>query len=79
MKKKKKPDPAEPFCSFCSCIDCRQGNATLLHSKCADGRWICDVCYLYDVCSSGPDRNPDGPCSKGPCRHRPELVGEFCR
>ena len=49
------------------------------HTQCKDGRWICDVCYRYDVCLDSGSKNPcSGLCCEGKCDHRPELVnGEW--
>ena len=38
------------YCDFCTCGDCRDGASWLQHAPTADGRWICDVCWRYDVC-----------------------------
>lgn len=43
------------------------------HAQTVDGRWICNTCFTYDLCTSGPDRNNDGPCKDKLCRHRPRL------
>jgi hypothetical protein len=70
-KIKKKPY----YCNYCSCDDCKYGWATtyMKHAPTEDGKWICDVCYTYDVCPSGPceDENGKSIC----CEHRPKLVG----
>ena len=73
--------PDVPFCGFCGCECCRTGEGwkplQVTHAPTDDGRWICEVCYSYDLCTSGPDRNPGGPCEDGACRHRPTLVGPW--
>ena len=67
-------------CDFCKCDPLGPEHSAT--ARCADGRVICDICYNYDVCTPGrvgnSERNPDGqPCPPGPCRHRPELVGDW--
>lgn len=69
----------EAYCGYCDCEDCAHGTQYLYHAKTADGRWICDVCYTYDLCTSGPQRNANGPCEDGPCPHRPLLMTEWCK
>ena len=64
------------FCDFCDCRMCREGDPRLSHAPTADGGWICDVCYTYDVCTSGPNRAPM-PCEDNDCKHRPTLVGPW--
>lgn len=67
------------FCDFCDCDDCKYGAEWLCHSECIDGRWICDVCWRYDVCTSGEKRSKFGPCENengkpiANCEHRPTL------
>lgn len=71
------------FCDFCPCEGCREGTAWLRHALTEDGRWICDVCYEYEVCISafraqGVRRGPCGDRGDDlPCTHRPILVGEW--
>ena len=66
------------FCDFCDCNDCRYGTKYLSHAQTSDGKWICDVCYTYDLCTAdGPNRNWSGPCKNKDCQHRPTLVGEW--
>lgn len=72
------------FCDFCTCENCKTGIITntikLSHAQCNDGRWICDVCYSYDLCTAaGPNRNNDGPCKSKDCIHRPKLIGEWIK
>ena len=73
------------FCDFCDCEDCRDGSELLYHASTTDNKWICDVCWTYDLCTSnnnpfGVDRNPDGPCpSNVECRHRPRLSGPWIK
>lgn len=65
------------FCDFCTCENCTDGAPDLFHAQAVDGRWICDVCFLYDQCTSddGPaPRNPNGPCDNSECEHRPRLI-----
>jgi hypothetical protein len=61
------------FCDFCECEDCTHGNDWLFHAQCDDGRWICDVCWSYDQCTSGPNRSKNGPCDDPDCVHRPKM------
>lgn len=66
------------FCDFCTCGNCEHGAPWLSHAPTADGRWICDICYRYDVCTStGPCENEDGSIIE--CEHRPKLVGEWVK
>lgn len=70
------------FCDFCTCNDCRKGNRGLIHAMTADNRWICDVCWRYDVCVSEKRKSGvrDRPCETlagraiPGCPHRPKLV-----
>ena len=65
------------FCDFCNCDNCRYGAPWLSHAQTADGRWICNVCYSFDLCTSGPNRNPNGPCEDLECEHRPKIVSDW--
>lgn len=65
------------FCDFCNCETCRNGEPWLRHAETADGRWICEVCFDYDVCTTGPDRSPTGPCENIECEHRPKIVSDW--
>ena len=38
------------FCDYCDCEDCKYGNSYLVHAQTVSGKWICDVCYQYEVC-----------------------------
>lgn len=67
------------FCNFCECEDCQKGSKLLSHAETKDGKWICDVCYYYDMCTNGPERNPEGPCKEKICKHRPILVGHWLK
>lgn len=65
------------FCDYCTCEDCRTGAHGLKHAKTIDGRYICDVCYTYDVCviaQRKEDGYVTGPCEDTNCKHRPKLV-----
>jgi hypothetical protein len=64
------------YCDFCDCDDCKNGwpSAVTSHAPTVDGRWICGVCYRYEVCLDADSH----PCKPGPCEHRPELAGEWC-
>jgi len=81
---KKLGKPVHYFCDFCSCASCKYGweISSIKHAPTVDGKWVCDVCYAYDLCTSGPNRNPNGPCEDEngksiPCEHRPKLSGPF--
>jgi len=71
------------FCDFCSCDRCRDGSDLIQHAQTEDGRWICDVCYTYDVCINafldrGLRRGPCGDYAGDlPCTHRPKLVTDW--
>lgn len=65
------------FCDFCTCKDCKEGRKGLSHAEIKDNKWICDICYYYDVCTNGPDRNKEGPCGDKICKHRPILIGNW--
>lgn len=68
------------FCDYCPCEGCKVGEDHMSHAQTADGRWICDVCYLYDLCTAnGPNRNWSGPCKDKNCIHRPKIVSEWVR
>ena len=60
------------FCDFCSCDDCKFGATDLYHAECIDGRWICDICFTYDLCTS-PKFKCSVPCENKECEHRPKL------
>jgi hypothetical protein len=72
----------KPFCNFCKCRDCVNGTDYLRHARVKGNKWICDVCWRYDVCVAakrkegkpGGDRNP---CDDMNCKHRPKLIGEW--
>jgi hypothetical protein len=67
------------FCDFCPCESCKTGTFAhkVSHAETSDGRHICDVCYTYDLCTSGIGRNPNGPCDNKNCSHRPTIVSEW--
>jgi hypothetical protein len=65
------------FCDFCKCEDCQNGADWLHHAQTADGSWICDVCYEYDLCTAGPKYS--GPCEDHNCEHRPIIVGDWIK
>jgi hypothetical protein len=76
---KKLDKPVHYFCDFCSCAACKYGwkDCKMSHAPTVDGKWICNVCYSYDLCTSGPNRNYNGPCEDKTCQHRPKLSGPF--
>lgn len=71
-----------PFCDFCDCDGCLRGEHGISHAPTADGRWICDVCWRYDVCVTAkghigpPCENADGSPIPN-CGHRPRIVGDW--
>lgn len=65
------------FCNYCKCEDCVHGTKYLHHAQTDRGDWICDVCWQYDQCTSGPNRNPNGPCDEPECEHRPKLISDW--
>jgi len=66
------------FCDYCKCEVCKNGTSYLKHAPVVGGGgWICDVCFMYDLCTSGPNRNKDGPCENEDCVHRPRLSGPW--
>ena len=69
------------FCSFCSCEQCKTGDTGIAgfkvtHAQTEDGRWICEVCYTYDVCidAQRAKGKVTGPCENKDCEHRPKIV-----
>ena len=76
---KKLGKPVHYYCNFCKCSACKYGwiDHKTYHAPTSAGGHICDVCYAYDVCTSGPNRNPEGPCENKDCEHRPKLIGPF--
>lgn len=69
----------ERFCDFCACEDCVNGRKDLTHAPTQDGHWICDVCYVYEVCIDAKRAVGvrEGPCKDKNCEHRPKLKGDF--
>ncbi len=65
------------FCDYCKCDTCKNGEFYLSHAKTPGNKWICDVCYSYDVCRQGPNANKGGPCDNDDCEHRPKLLTEW--
>lgn len=71
-----------PFCDFCDCPDCLEGNRHISHAPTACGRWICSTCWRYDVCVTAkghcgpPCEDQDGSAIPN-CPHRPRLVGDW--
>lgn len=66
------------FCDYCDCTD-DDGNVRtdLSHAQTVDGRWVCDICYYYDLCvMTRNDPNPSGPC-RDDCKHRPKLMTKW--
>lgn len=74
------------FCDFCDCADCQTGEGDwktlgIEHAPTADGRWICAICYAYDVCTRAQRAagEPRDPCKAKECAHRPKLAGPWVR
>lgn len=72
------------FCDFCPCEQCRTGNTgvqgyAVNHAQTEDGKWICDSCFLYDVCvrKQRAAGEPVDPCRDKLCSHRPRIVSEW--
>jgi hypothetical protein len=73
------------YCDFCECSDCKNGAKWLTHAKTLDGKWICDICWRYDVCVTEKRKSGlyEGPCedlNRKPivnCSHRPKLSTKF--
>ena len=65
----------KPFCNFCKCSDCINGSKFLRHAQTTKNKWICDVCYHYDVCidAKRKEGKREGPCDDKNCVHRPKL------
>lgn len=70
------------YCNYCDCNGCKYGNmddVKLYHAKTFNNDWICNVCYKYDLCTSGPLRNKNGPCENDECIHRPKIISNWVR
>ena len=70
------------FCDYCDCNACQNGWMALEHAQTFGGKWICSVCYDYEMCLSAPDRKGKGPCYDetgviAECIHRPQLISEW--
>ena len=61
------------FCDFCNCDSCVEGDPGDRHALCEDGRWICEVCYMYDECLNAMNHRGN-PCDNLECEHRPRLM-----
>jgi hypothetical protein len=65
------------FCDYCPCKSCQEGIFPYnRHAQTVDGKWICDVCFEYDVCLSFPERKGKSPCDTL-CEHRPKLISDW--
>ncbi len=63
------------FCDYCDCASCYNGSDGMFHAQTVHGSWICDICYLYDLCTAkGLLRSFNGPCPNKDCPHRPTLI-----
>ena len=75
---------AVAFCDYCTCQTCMDGEEHLSHALTTDDRWICDVCYWYELCldekrlETGKTRGHD-PCSEEHCAHRPQLASNWIK
>lgn len=70
------------FCDFCKCDSCKFGESHLSNAQTEDDRWICDVCWLYEVCMEAKIAKfgkHDGPCDDRNCEHRPKLKTEWTK
>lgn len=67
------------FCDYCYCVDCKYGTEYISHCLTANGTWICDVCYNYDVCTNVYKNKFLGPCEDMNCEHRPKLIGNWIK
>jgi len=67
------------FCDYCDCEDCQNGTEYISHAQTVDGKWICDVCYLYDLCTADGPKRGALPCENKDCVHRPKLVSEWTK
>ena len=65
------------FCDYCQCSNCQNGVSDLYHALTENDKWICEICYCFDLCTSGPTKNPNGPCEEKDCRHRPKLKSDW--
>jgi len=68
------------FCDFCPCESCKFGDKHLSHAQTDDGKWICDVCWRYEICMETKMAllgKHDGPCDNLDCEHRPKLITEW--
>jgi hypothetical protein len=72
------------FCDFCKCSQCQTGYTgvprfSVAHAQTACSRWICDVCFQYDVCVHGQRAAGElvDPCEDMLCKHRPRIVSEW--
>lgn len=68
------------FCDYCTCNSCQYGDKYIHHAQTDSGKWICDVCYTYDLCTAdGPNRNKNGPCDNNDCIHRPKITSKWTK
>lgn len=68
------------LCEYCDCSDCQNGAIFLSHAQTIDGKWICDTCWHWDICSDKdlyPERKGKGPCEDQNCLHRPKLATDW--
>jgi hypothetical protein len=74
------------YCDFCPCDDCKNGAKWISHAKTVNNNWICDVCYLYNVCAAAKHKqgilepgSSTAPCENMNCTHRPKLVSGWIK
>lgn len=70
------------YCDYCPCQGCQEGEPWLTHAQTINGKWICDVCYEYEVCQEWSDRKGKGPClgeERAECTHRPKLSTDWIK
>lgn len=70
------------FCDYCDCENCKEGWPSYIKVKHAftdEDKWICDVCYCYEMCKRKHDVSVpyNGPCDDKNCVHRPKIVSEW--
>jgi len=65
------------YCDYCDCDDCKFGSKHMRHIKTIDNKWICDVCYYYELCVESGSDPCKGLCHEKKCEHRPKIVGDW--
>lgn len=71
------------FCNYCLCQTCQNGRGGLTHALTSDQKWICDVCYYYEVCLDRCEIKHGNKPRHEPCKYseecesRPKLIGKW--